>query len=1501
MTKILGLDLGTNSIGWAIRDDDDFYDNQIIDKGVLVFKKGVGEGDSGEYSLAAERRSNRSKRRLYNAKRYRKWETLKVLIENNMCPLSQEELNLWRVGEWVNINNKAKNNGRIFPMSEGFLKWIRMDFNSDGKGDYISPYEIRIELTEKLDKADRNRLHKIGRVLYHLTQRRGFKTSRKSGKSKYGENEYFKKFYEAYPDRANWTASKIWMYLLSQGDENEALKIRRIRNSGIIPRDEYEKEFKDICEKQELGDELTKRLHEAIYYVRPLRTQKGLIGKCTLEKNKPRIPISHPYFEEFRALQFINNIKWREAGTKDNYEFVPIKIKRNIFENLFFRKSSPHFKFEEISNKFSEKGRYEFNFKNNPSISACPVITGIMRTFGDKWENIFIEDENEYGINWNRLSLSYETTQYGKDKHVKLDADGLWHILFDSLQTKDDENGLKIICDKFNWDAESIKEFTGINIQQGYASLSKNAIMKILPYLRNGVLYTDAVFLANIKKVLGNGLDKNIINSIKKDIEKASSENREQKDKLSILNSLVQQFFTERKHLQNKEAENIDHKMSIENKARRYFGDKYWYELTEDIRSEMIGYITIKYTMFINGKQEDKDKATNRNEKQNPIYDYYKIPRLDDAIKKILKEKYKVSEKHLKHLYHPSDIEMYPKAEAETSSIDGIEVTVRQLGNPQPPSNGFKNPMAMRTLHELRKLINYLLVKQKIDEETRIVVEIARELNDKNYRKAYMDWTKDKEKENNEYRNAIQQILGTNNEPSTDDYKKFACITEQIIEYELSQNMNEDFRDRYKGFINTYLTDNNDNPDLHTYIMHLILTRDEFAGMLNYSPANSNKWVTQIIRTSKQFRNKRKELKEMLTRYRLWNEQKFHCIYTGRIIPLNELFGANYQLEHTIPRSISFDSELKNLTVCDAIYNNQVKSNKFPTECPNYEIGVNLQTVKGRKNCPPIKNAVDKLIKPKVTELEKRIAGLRHAAKGIPDWETDKKDANIRLRHYLMFEAEYWKQKLFTFEVKKDEWRDKFKNSQLIDTQIISKYAKSYLKSLFGRVEVQKGNITALFREIYGLPGKSRDNHIHHAIDAAVLTLIPGSATRDALIENYFRLKENKTSNSEIPKPYDTFTVAHIKDDIENSLIVNHITKDQTLNPTRKFSRKRGKIEYLKNKENGKYLLDEKGRKKVKILEGDSIRGRLHKETYYGAIKVNKRDENGFPCKDETGNYITKQDNEGKDIHWVVVRNDITKLKIETENGIKTIKDFIIDPFIKQRIEYQLNNGKTLDNIFADEKEKNIIRHVRCRVPAGRGYLTYDKAIQIKKHVFCSKHEHKKTYYAQNSDNFAYLLYEGELKDKIKRGYRILNYFDIVNLEIKRPEDISKIHYFKNLEIGSDNNRFIMNLKYVIRKGTKMLLYNTEPGEILCCDRKELSKRLYVVYKLNEVSTTGYIYAQHHMESRSNDILGDGDTNFNSQNGYQARLKLRPDGCNFIVENKEFIFTLDGSIIFNTI
>jgi len=59
------------------------------------------------------------------------------------------------------------------------LDSLRLDFNGDGKSDYSSPYELRAELaTIQLDFSIKTNRFKLGRALYHIAQRRGFKSSK---------------------------------------------------------------------------------------------------------------------------------------------------------------------------------------------------------------------------------------------------------------------------------------------------------------------------------------------------------------------------------------------------------------------------------------------------------------------------------------------------------------------------------------------------------------------------------------------------------------------------------------------------------------------------------------------------------------------------------------------------------------------------------------------------------------------------------------------------------------------------------------------------------------------------------------------------------------------------------------------------------------------------------------------------------------------------------------------------------------------------------------------------------------------------------------------------------------------------------------------------------------------------------------------------------------------------------------------------------------------------
>src|SRR5690606_3056741 len=184
-----------------------------------------------------------------------------------------------------------------------------------------------------------------------------------------------------------------------------------------------------------------------------------------------------------------------------------------------------------------------------------------------------------------------------------------------------------------------------------------------------------------------------------------------------------------------------------------------------------------------------------------------------------------------------------------------------------------------------------------------------------------------------------------------------------------------------------------------------------------------------------------------------------------------------------------------------------------------------------------------------------------------------------------------------------------FKNSQKVDTQLISKYALHYLKTYFEKVDVQKGSITAEFRKIYKLQvpneKKDRSKHSHHAKDAAILTLIPTAAKRDAILEKYFESKENKTPFNET-EPYKGFKREFVWN-IDDTVLINNITNGQALTPAKRKIRKRGEEQCIK------------GTNKPMWATGDSIRGQLHQETFYGAIIPAVRDENGILQKDNEG------------------------------------------------------------------------------------------------------------------------------------------------------------------------------------------------------------------------------------------------------------------------------------------
>src|SRR5690606_32657641 len=132
---------------------------------------------------------------------------------------------------------------------------------------------------------------------------------------------------------------------------------------------------------------------------------------------------------------------------------------------------------------------------------------------------------------------------------------------------------------------------------------------------------------------------------------------------------------------------------------------------------------------------------------------------------------------------------------------------------------------------------------------------------------------------------------------------------------------------------------------------------------------------------------------------------------------------------------------------------------------------------------------------------------------------------------------DYWKNKLDRFT--RTEVPQGFVNSQLVDTQIITKYAFHYLKTVFSKVDVIKGTQTAQFRKIYGVQpkeeAKDRGKHYHHAIDAAVLALIPSARKREEILKKSYEFEEENRGKQYHEKPLPEFKYSVI-DEIQKNI-----------------------------------------------------------------------------------------------------------------------------------------------------------------------------------------------------------------------------------------------------------------------------------------------------------------------------------------------------------------------------
>lgn len=376
----LGLDMGSGSIGWAaLRLDATDKPAEILSAGVHIFGDGraPARGDQPGTPLAVERRAARAMRRRRDRFKRRQNNLLKKLAGHGLFPVDPVEA-------------KAL---------EG-----------------LDPYRLRAEALDRpLSPIE------LGRALFHLNQRRGFKSNRKTDRST--EDDAGKIALGVDRLRAAMTdagARTVGEFLhnrrLAAPNPNEIPSVRtRLRPEqgedakgdgyDFYPaRDVVAEEFEAIWTAQEphhptlLTPELHELLHEAIFYQRPLK--KPRIGKCTLLGNEERLPKAHPLFQQRRLLEEVNALRIVRPGevavplSREQRDLLVLKLKDKAkvsFESLRkllklevearFNKESEHRQEllgDEVRSQMIAKSRFGTTWAHFPMEKQWAILSRLM-------------------------------------------------------------------------------------------------------------------------------------------------------------------------------------------------------------------------------------------------------------------------------------------------------------------------------------------------------------------------------------------------------------------------------------------------------------------------------------------------------------------------------------------------------------------------------------------------------------------------------------------------------------------------------------------------------------------------------------------------------------------------------------------------------------------------------------------------------------------------------------------------------------------------------------------------------------------------------------------------------------------------------------------------------------------------------------------------------------------------------------------------------------------
>ena len=448
MKKIIGLDLGVGSIGWAVVqiDENNSSENKILGMGSRIIP--IDSNDITEFSTGVAQTKNskrtalRTARKTYFRYTLRRTKLKEELEKKNMYP--SPELFLLNAKELYGLRAKA--------------------------------VDSEVSLQE------------LGRIWTHLNQKRGYRGSLKDKPADKKQGDYIKKI----NDREAKLKEKD--ETIGQFFYNNLLKDDRFTiKKNIFYRESYIQEFNEIVKKQReyypdiLTDDFVNKIRdEIIYYQRPLKSCKHLVGGCEFEKRvffkdgkKQQMPIkvapiSAPIFQMCKLWQSINNIE-----IKHKFDKIPLVLEEAQKQKLFDYLSDREKTKEEEVLKFLELNIKEY-------------VTNIRKHLTGDFTKIAITKQlKEAEIDNSRIKecLSYNPFLLDKE-HEQQPYYRIWHILYSIEDCEEASNALQKHCSFFN--KQQAGTILKAKLKDGFGSLSHKAIKKILPFLQKGDKYSDA-------------------------------------------------------------------------------------------------------------------------------------------------------------------------------------------------------------------------------------------------------------------------------------------------------------------------------------------------------------------------------------------------------------------------------------------------------------------------------------------------------------------------------------------------------------------------------------------------------------------------------------------------------------------------------------------------------------------------------------------------------------------------------------------------------------------------------------------------------------------------------------------------------------------------------------------------------------------------------------------------------------------------------------------------